>query len=169
LTYDIVKGHPKGVDEIKVIWFDVAQCGTSEVIPMQQSGKWEMKSTSWTPNFNGEIMGAAGHLHDGGTNVHLLVDDELVCDSSATYGGSPEFIGKGMGGGHHGGPTAHISNMSLCLAGKTFGGVTKVQSGQKWNLKALYDYSAHPGMSHGGGKQDTVMGKINGPIDELVS
>jgi hypothetical protein len=143
---------------MRVVWFDVAQCGTSEVIPMQQSGKWEMKSTSWVPNFNGEIMGAAGHLHDGGTNVQLLVNDKLVCDSKATYGGSPEFIGKGMGD-HHGGSSPHISNMSICLAGRGFEGVTEVKKGQKWDLKALYDYSIYPGMSHGEGKQDNVMGK----------
>jgi hypothetical protein len=104
-------------------------------------------------------MGAAGHLHDGGTNVQLLVDGKLACDSVATYGGSPEFIGKGMGGGHHGGATAHISNMSFCLLGRSFGGQTEVKVGQKWELNAVYDYNAHPGMSHEDGKQGNVMGK----------
>jgi hypothetical protein len=32
ITYDIVEGHPFK-DEIKIIWFDVRQCGTSEVNP----------------------------------------------------------------------------------------------------------------------------------------
>jgi hypothetical protein len=32
VTYDVLKGHPFK-DEIKVIWFDVRQCGTSEVNP----------------------------------------------------------------------------------------------------------------------------------------
>jgi hypothetical protein len=150
------------------VWFDLAQCGTSEIVPMKQSGKWNMTSNSWFPNFNGEIMGAAGHLHDGGTNVHLLVDDTVACDSKATYGGSPEFIGKGMSEDHHSGPTAHISNMSLCLTGRNFGGVTKVKSGQKWSLKAFYDYNTYPGMSHGEGKQDNVMGKIPHHDDRLI-
>jgi hypothetical protein len=126
---------------------------------VQQSGKWEMTSQIWNPTFNGEIMAAAGHLHDGGTNIQLLVDDKVVCDSKATYGGSPEFIGKGMGGGHHGGPSPHISNMSLCVTNQSFGGLTEVKAGQKWTLKALYDYNAYPGMVHDEGKQSNVMGK----------
>lgn len=32
MTYDILPGHPFK-DEVKIVWFDVRQCGTSEVNP----------------------------------------------------------------------------------------------------------------------------------------
>jgi hypothetical protein len=38
VTYDIVPGHPYK-DEIKVVWFDVRQCGTSEVNPPEGKSK----------------------------------------------------------------------------------------------------------------------------------
>jgi hypothetical protein len=159
MTYDVVKGHPAGIDNIKVVWFDVAQCGASEVLPMAQTGKWEIAAKSWEPTFEGEIIAAAGHLHDGGTNIHMVVDGKTVCNSKAAYGGKPEFIGKGMGGGHHGGATPHISEMSLCIIGKNFDHFTEVKKGQKWDLKALYDYDKFPGMAHENGEQEPVMGK----------
>lgn len=45
--------------------FDVNECGTSEVNPLKQSGKYTIQSKPWTPNFEGEILGVGGHLHDG--------------------------------------------------------------------------------------------------------
>jgi hypothetical protein len=159
LTYDIVKGHPKDLDDIRVVWFDLAQCGTSEIVPLQQTGKWSLKAPTWTANFDGEIIGAAGHLHDGGTNVKLSIDGQQVCDSVATYGGSPEFTSpKTSGGGHHGGATQHISKMSTCVAGSESFKATQVKVGQKWDLTALYDYSKNDGMKHENGKQDNIMG-----------
>jgi hypothetical protein len=38
ITYDVIQGHPAGYDDIKPIWFDLAQCSTSEVQPPQQEG-----------------------------------------------------------------------------------------------------------------------------------
>jgi hypothetical protein len=38
ITYDVIQGHPANYDDIKPIWFDLAQCSTSEVPPPQQAG-----------------------------------------------------------------------------------------------------------------------------------
>jgi hypothetical protein len=40
MTWDYLEGHPYK-DEVKVVWFDVRQCGTSEVTPPKNQGKTE--------------------------------------------------------------------------------------------------------------------------------
>jgi hypothetical protein len=165
LTYDYIEGHPKGVDNIKAIWLDVAQCGTSEIIPPVQRGKF-VSQYNWVANIEGEILGAGGvrpspllslpltllqHVHDGGTHLTLDVDGKLVCDSVATYGtgsGGMAMAGGAMAGGSHaeggkaasGGKGEHITSMSACFDDKL--GVKELKKGQKWNMKAFYDYDA---------------------------
>jgi hypothetical protein len=105
------------------------------------------------------MIHTAGHLHDGGQNVQILVDGQISCDSAATYGGSPEYIEKPSASGHshgHGGSMKHISKMSQCFGDSLR--YQSVQPGQKWELRALYDYKKNNGMVHADGKQDHVMG-----------
>jgi hypothetical protein len=41
MTYDIIDGPlPAGWRDIKPVWFDANQCGTSEVSPPKQNGKF---------------------------------------------------------------------------------------------------------------------------------
>jgi hypothetical protein len=183
LTYDFIEGRPAGFDNMKAIWLDVAQCGTSEVKAPKQSGKFVIDST-WTANIEGEILGAGGHMHDGGTHVSLTVDGKEVCKSDATYGksakggmGGPPVAttkvdgpGAGMGGsagttgvkdasGHsHSSATdmEHIIKMSGCPGEKM--PINKLVKGQKWKLSAYYDLDAHQGMKNGKGMQENVMG-----------
>jgi hypothetical protein len=51
-------------NRLKAIWLDAAQCGTSEIMPLKQTGDWSVKY-SWTSNLEADIMGAGGHIHDG--------------------------------------------------------------------------------------------------------
>jgi hypothetical protein len=92
------------------------------------------------------------HVHDGGTHLTLEVDGKLVCDSIATYGATGGSGGMAMAGGMQGGSHAdsghaasggkeeHITSMSACFDDKL--GVKELKKGQKWNLKAFYDYDA---------------------------
>ncbi|QDS68047.1 hypothetical protein FKW77_009716 [Venturia effusa] len=154
MTFDTIPGNPPEYDDMKPIWFDVAQCLTSEWPPPYNTGNYTVPSMIWTANFDGEIIGAAGHLHDGGQRVTLDVDGTRACSSEASYGGSPEYVAKTAM--HEGSATEHISKMSLCV-GDTLP-VKKLARGQKWRLRAEYDYNKNKGMVHGGGKQSTVMG-----------
>ncbi|KAF2403656.1 hypothetical protein EJ06DRAFT_527256 [Trichodelitschia bisporula] len=159
ITYDILNGHPAGYDEMRPVWFDAAQCLTSEVKAPKQDGQFVITAPRWTANFDGEVLGAAGHLHDGGDRITLEADGKLACDSKATYGGDPAFINTkpGMGGGgHHASATEHISHMSIC-AGPSFL-VKTVKKGQAWDLKGYYDYDKYKGMRHEDGAQSNVMG-----------
>lgn len=156
ITYDYVDGYPEGYDDMRPVWFDVDQCGTSEAKPPVQEGNYTIKAPVWKATIDGEILGAAGHLHDGGMDVKLWVDGTLACNSEATYGGSAEYVAKEAPMDCPKCPTAHISKMSTCQGSRL--PVTQMKSGQDWLLTADYDYSKHPGMLKDDGKQDDVMG-----------
>jgi len=195
MYYDYVDGHPAGYSEVKPVWFDVAQCGTSEVPGGSANTKFDIKATTWTANFDGEIIQAGGHLHDGGSVVDLIVDGKVVCKSEATYGSDAEAIARSQaairgevmplgpkssapapvapaemsksGGGHSHGGGRHIIAMNICTDNKL-----KVQGlpispfemrtlkkGQKWVLRATYDYNKNMGMKQGNTqKMSNVMG-----------
>lgn len=57
---------------------------------------------------------------------------------------------------HPGSATEHISKMTICVDDKL--PVKKLTKGQKWKLRAEYDYNKNKGNVHAGGKQSTVMG-----------
>lgn len=87
--------------------------------------------------------------------MHLEVDGKVVCDSDATYGGSPEYI-QAAPMGHKESAVSHISKMKVCM-NESFA-LKKLVKGQVWTLKALYDYDKVKGMLHDDGKQSTIMG-----------
>jgi len=155
LTYDFVPGNGTGFRDVKPVWFDVAQCLTSEVWPPKQNGQFTLTAPTWTANFDGEIIGMAGHVHDGGQLVTLEVDGQPICRSQASYGGDPQFVaGKALS--HHGSATEHVSKMSICVNESL--GIKRVSKGQRWILKADYDYDKSKGMLHDNGRQENIMG-----------
>ena len=77
----------------------------------------------------------------------------MVCDSQATYGGTPEYVGKEM---HQGSAKEHISKMTFCM-GPTLG-VKDLKKGQKWTIQAFYDLNKRKAVLHSDGKADKVMG-----------
>jgi hypothetical protein len=157
ITFDIVDAKTSaGYDDMKPVWFDVAQCLTSEWPAPYNDGNYTVPAATWVANFDGEIIGAAGHLHDGGQRVTLEVNGKQVCNSEATYGGSPEYIQKTSMHANTKSATIHISKMSLCVGDKFT--EKNLVKGQKWKLRAEYDYKKNLGMLHGDGKQSTVMG-----------
>jgi hypothetical protein len=192
MYYDFIEGHPTNFREVKPVWFDVAQCGISEVSGRTSGTKFAVNASPWTANFNGEILEAGGHLHDGGTAVDLIVDGKTVCKSTSVYGTDAEIMNRaraiirgevpplpsGISGGltpaahaagskgHH--DIRHIMSMSIC--GPKIGkdskglpivpmGISRVKTGQRWVLRANYDYIAHPGMKKGNtNNMQSVMG-----------
>lgn len=66
MYYDYIDGDlPLNWLPTKVIWLDADACQTSEIRPPQESGDFNIRSLSWTPNFEGRIVDSVGHLHDG--------------------------------------------------------------------------------------------------------
>jgi hypothetical protein len=155
MTYDIVDGNPEDYDNVKPVWFDVAQCLTSEWPAPYNNGSYTVPSTTWVANVEGDVLGAIGHLHDGGQRVTLDVDGKQICSSDAAYGEKPEFVSP-MTMGHAGSATSHISSMTACVNNDI--GIKEVKKGQVWQLKADYDYDKNKGDLHENGKQENVMG-----------
>jgi len=153
VTYDIVDGHPFK-DEIKTIWLDVRQCGTSQVNP---PSKVFAVGYNWTSSFNGEYIGANPHLHDGGTHLSVHIRDAMVCDSESVYGGKEQYISHSSGHGGHAamGEMKHISEQPICDGSKSPTRVIK--KGDKLAIKAYYDLEKYPGMQREDKSLDEVM------------
>jgi hypothetical protein len=187
MYYDFVEDHPSGWDEMKPVWFDVAQCGTSEVGGGAAGSNFKISSSAWTASFDGEVMGVGGHIHDGGVNLEVVGNGQIACNSSAWYGSNEEAkkradIIKSGGvpssnlapnmrmepsadGGHGHGGGQHIIAMSVCGSMAGHNGspmsplkVAKVVKGQSWKIQAYYDYKQFMGMKNNRGGMDTVMG-----------
>jgi hypothetical protein len=128
MTYDFIDGRPEGFSNFRSIWLDVAQCGTSEIRPPKESGTFAV-SQDWTANLNADILGAGGHLHDGGDHLTLMVDGKEVCDSVATYGVTPPNNGTksagGMGGMGMGAMSRAIDSISRLASIEGFQSLTK--------------------------------------------
>jgi hypothetical protein len=156
VTYDYVPGHPKKFVDIKPVWLDAAMCtkSNSEVHPPKESGGFTIDAVPWTSTIDGNILGMAGHLHDGGKHVSIYVDGKKERDSVATYGGTPGSIASKSVMGSS--AKVHISGMSTCTAPEV--PVKQIRAGQQWLLTADYDYDAHPGMLDHEGKQSDIMG-----------
>jgi len=163
MTYDIVDGPlPAGWRDVQCVWFDVNQCMTSEVSPLKQSGSFQIKSGSWTPNLDGEILGVGGHLHDGGVDLQVKDTSGVQCNSYAKYGETPEYVQPKMampgmaGHAEAGAADKHISSMHACYFDEIKN--RKISKGQgSWHITAQYDYDKFPGMKEDG-KQSSIMG-----------
>jgi hypothetical protein len=74
MTYDYVEGHPYK-DDVKCIWFDVRQCGTSEVNPPKGQRKFIL-DYQWKASIDGEVIGSIGMLHS--IHVRLLFTNKQL-------------------------------------------------------------------------------------------
>jgi hypothetical protein len=155
MTYDFLDGPlPAGYLDLKPIWFDVDQCGLSEVKAPQNKGNFDLPAKPWFPNFEGEMTVLGGHLHDGGVTAQMFVNDTLVCDSVAKYAEKPEFVFKGtsMASGEKIAEN-HISSMKVCY----FSGDHVLNKMTPWTLKAKYDYEKYTGNLEADGDQANIM------------
>jgi hypothetical protein len=80
---------------------------------------------------DGYIIGSSGHVHDGGTNILLTLNDKVICDSYATYGGDNATLSNGKN-------WETILSMSECNE------PVKVKAGDMLSTTAIYDTSKHP-------------------------
>lgn len=59
ITYDFVPGHPAGWSDVKPVWLDARQCGTSEVNSPTTTGAFVLEY-DWVSTVGGQIIAAAG-------------------------------------------------------------------------------------------------------------
>jgi len=152
VTYGYAPLTTPGMRPITPVWLDVNQCSTSE--RAAQPGKKFQYSYSVTSQRAGKMLGIGGHIHDGGTNLTVTKNGQVICDSRATYGGKPEYI-EGPGLGMPG--MAHISEMSRCQ-GTFENPVTTINVGDTMGITAYYD------MTPTGPGGDMDMGEAPHPV-----
>jgi hypothetical protein len=157
MTYDILDGSlPKGWKDVKTVFLDVKSCGTSEVKPPQGKTEFALESEPWTPNIEGTILDAGGHLHDGGMHVDLIASsNSTLCRSAARYSEKPEYIWRGAAMDGDKIARDHISSMTGCETKNLQ--VRQMRRDQKWVIKAQYDYTQRIGNQENG-KPSEIMG-----------
>jgi hypothetical protein len=82
---------------------------------------------------DGYIIHAKGHLHDGGINVLLMLNGQVICDSRAIYGGDGS-----EGVGPNGKPWETIREMTQCSK------PSAIKAGDLISLMSIYDTTLHP-------------------------
>ncbi|KAF1811640.1 hypothetical protein P152DRAFT_514786 [Eremomyces bilateralis CBS 781.70] len=162
VTYDYVEGDPEGYADVRPIWFDIVKCGTSELPSPRDSDSFEITSPPWTPDFDAEIIGFGGHLHDGGTSVIVSVDGRSIGVSNASYTEYTVAVpdhdpNRGeTGHGHGSNQTTHLSGMSPIIGTDLI--ERELAKGQKWEIKATYDYGLYEPERGMDGALENIMG-----------
>jgi hypothetical protein len=157
VDYEFIPANPfpPSFQNLTSAWLDVGGCRNSDVPVVNNSTFTINTPTSWTvpnnlfPHGSGQTIFTEGHLHDGGTHVEILRNDETICTSSATYGGTSGFVDSDM---------AHISSMTSCGVNEPSVEDNVVREGEKFDLRAHYDLSSHKGLLEPDGTMAPVMG-----------
>jgi hypothetical protein len=106
------------------IWLDVDNCADSQFgVPKGESHtKWK-----WKSNLTGRIVGAGGHVHNGGISITLsnATKGERMCTSLAGYGTKPAYMGS-------------VESMSICQHDR----IGTVKAGEDLLLDTYYNMSA---------------------------
>jgi hypothetical protein len=161
VEYDFIDGpmnKEKWMD-LKPAWLDVDLCGLSEIKAPKDTGAFTIESMPWTPNFEGDIVGLGGHLHDGGVSLQILSNSsQQVCNSVAKYGETSRYIYHAANNSTAENMLAerHISSMSTCF--NQMMPVRKLEKSQSWILKGNYDYDRFAGNTEKDGTQQDIMG-----------
>jgi hypothetical protein len=109
------------IKPVTSVWLDIDSCGDSSVdIPAGVTDiPWD-----WKSNMTGRVIGAGGHVHDGGKWLSLVnsTTGEHVCTSVAGYGTKPAYMGS-------------VESMSTCAWDR----LSTVRAGDVLRLNAHYN------------------------------
>jgi len=141
---EYVTGKPPGYRDSYMTLVDPGLCGGprgSAIHPPEGVARFKINSTDIVMSRSGDFVYTMGHMHDGGVNVVLKVNDVERCNSRALYGGE----------GH-----------TTTLEGRTWETIRettpctntiRVQKGDRVYMQANYDVELHPSRTMGGGKK----------------
>lgn len=136
ITYDLEWIPGTQGQDMKNSLISISQCGPQ--IKLSASGPTNTTSGKFYLMEDGKIVGARGHLHDGGVQMDMFVNGKYVCSSKATYGS------RGEGGHSHGGAAGGdaaiktISSMSYCED------AIAVKKGDALSMNVQYDLQKYP-------------------------
>lgn len=112
---------------VRTMWLDADGCSTDSEFPV---GFGETTTSyNWSSPIAGQIIGAAGHLHDHSVdlNVTNTTKGSNVCTSTPTFGGAAEWYDTQS--------RAHISGMSSCYGNP----VATIAKGENLRVAAKYN------------------------------
>jgi hypothetical protein len=131
---------------------------------LPEPGKKVYKSLPMPSGVNGKLLYTVGHMHDGGTNLKLLINNQTACDSVMYYGIDGNIIkakqpgevsrrnpqhSHGVESVKFGG--AHIASPGACV---DYG---SVKASDRLSVEAYYDFDQFKTMTHEG-KAERLMG-----------
>lgn len=172
IEWEFIPSQPSSFRPATFIWLDAdgpcLERGGEVPVPEGQAVFNLSMNPPWTADFSGDILQIASHMHDGGEELLVKRNGEVVCEGKARYGEKPGYVssgdhsdheGGGEGGGHHHGrdlgrrheDMPHISSITSCW------GQGRVEKGDKWGLEARYNLTRHSAMAMGG-HLEPVMG-----------
>jgi hypothetical protein len=172
VTYDYIDEFRPEYKEGKMVWQSIGTNRCAELGDANPFGITNLTKTAqptkmtfaehsipWIVPQDGFMLGAAAHMHDGGTNTKVYRNNDLLCTSLPKYSKD----GKGMGGA---GPTGakppahshkikrqiqggnydnfelqHISSQPPCIFEKP----VPLKKGDKMYVVANYDFLKYPG------------------------
>jgi hypothetical protein len=135
---EYIPGRPAEYLDVSPVFVPVTACDSAAMLPgivqmPKGQSKWSLKSTGIIAGEDSILFLFRGHMHDGGSNVEIKINDKMACNSRALYGG-PGHVGKTS----EGNPWETIGNMVTCPEGLV------VKKGDKISITANYDLDAHP-------------------------
>jgi hypothetical protein len=165
-TYEYIPGPlPVGWHSARPLTVDVGNCSKSAV-PSKPEASYDLVGQPWTSNIDGYILGAGGHVHDGGTDITLFQNNKTICRSTFDYGTNPSYVqgmvamndtsinARGSTPGANAGMVGmtYISKTSLCTD------IGYFKKGDRMQVIANYNTTAHMPMKADDGEVDEVMG-----------
>jgi len=149
ITYDLEWLPSKVGVNTKGMLLSISQCAGRQ-IKVSNQGPTNTTSGKWSFMEDGNLLAARGHLHDGGDQIGLFINNKFVCSSKATYGGSESTATV------NGQEWKTISSMSYC------DGPIPVKKGDALHMVVGYDLKKYPLRKSASGQEATgVMGMFS--------
>jgi hypothetical protein len=136
------------------LYMDVSNCSDASEVPAKGDAIYSFTMAPFKSGLNAKAVYVGGHIHDGGTHIDILKNNEVQCRCMATYNGNSAY----MDTRHRLNMTSeaqteqHISQISVC---NDLGDFTP---GDEWVVKAYYNTKRYMPMADPRGGLMPMMG-----------
>jgi hypothetical protein len=169
ITYDIVENPSNDMKTGRNAWMSLSPwtAGACPATFENKFGETNLTSTlqpkkdvfaehslPWVADADGFILATGGHMHDGGVNTEIFLNDKKICTSNSEYGtgagehahadkpkGGPEGMPGAAGGPASNAEIPHIQKQTRC----TFKDGMPIKKGDSMYIVANYDFTKHAG------------------------
>lgn len=128
MTWKYATGKDEeGIEPLQPVWLDEDGCSTDSLITVP-TGESDTHY-DWEATFGGELIAAAGHIHDYGVRVELTNESEegeQLCNSVAGFGGAGYVTPDEF---------EHISSMGVCTGSP----IASFSEGDTLRLHTIYN------------------------------